>query len=390
MSQKSLDHFIDHETAAGILLLAAALFALVLNNSPWGGAYDQFLNLPVAVQVGSLHISKPFLLWINDGLMAMFFLLVGLEVKREVLDGQLSRPDQMALPGLAALGGIVVPCLLYFYFARHDDYAMRGWAIPAATDIAFALGLLSLFGKRVPAGLKVFLMSLAIVDDLAAIIIIAIFYTTTLSYVSLIVASVCVAGLFILNRYQIVRKAPYVILGIILWVAVLKSGVHATLAGVVVALFIPFAKTSKYKTGLLREMEHDLHPWVAYLILPLFAFANAGVSFDGVGINSLLASPAPMGVMAGLMVGKPVGVILFTVIGILAGWCALPKNSNWGSFVGVAFLTGVGFTMSLFITLLAFEDPTRIGDVKLAVLGASGVAGILGLVILHRFLPQKV
>ncbi|NNG61787.1 Na+/H+ antiporter NhaA, partial [Pseudomonas fragi] len=283
--RSTFTRFFQLEAASGLLLIAAAALALIINNSPLSHYYTAFLDVPVAVQIGALQIAKPSLLWINDGLMALFFLLIGLEVKRELLDGQLSRPSQVVLPGAAAVGGMVVPALIYWYINKDFPDAHGGWAIPMATDIAFALGVLALLGKRVPASLKLFLMTLAIIDDLGAIIVIAVFYTTELSGVSLMLAAACLVILIAMNRMGVVKIAPYMIIGLILWVCVLKSGVHATLAGVTLAFCIPL-RTRNSEPSPLMGIEHALHPWVAYGILPLFAFANAGVSLTGVNLHS--------------------------------------------------------------------------------------------------------
>ena len=376
---ESIRRFLALEAAGGILLAGAALVALVWENSPAGVLYDAFLALPVAVQVGTLAIQKPLLLWINDGLMAVFFLLVGLEIKRELMDGELSSLDRALLPAIAALGGMTVPALIYLGITGADPATLNGWAIPTATDIAFSLGVLSLLGNRVPASLKVFLLALAIIDDLGAVVIIAIFYTADLSLGALVVAAIAVAALVGLNLRGVTRLAPYILVGIILWVSVLESGVHATLAGVVLALAIPL------RSG--HRLEDELHPWVAYGILPLFALANAGVPLAGVTLASL-AQPIPLGVAAGLFIGKQIGVFGFSWIAVTAGVARLPEGATWMQLYGVAVLTGIGFTMSLFIGTLAFTDSAPGSSVRLGVLLGSALSTLLGLCVL-RFAPVR-
>ncbi len=339
--------FFQLEAASGLLLIAAAVLALIINNSPLSYLYGGLLDVPVAVQVGALNIAKPLLLWINDGLMALFFLLIGLEVKREVVDGHLSKPSQVILPATAAVGGMVVPALIYWFINRDNPAAVAGWAIPTATDIAFALGVLALLGKRVPVSLKLFLMTLAIIDDLGAIIVIALFYSGTLSSVSLLLAAACLVVLVAMNRLGVVKLGPYMIVGLILWVCVLKSGVHATLAGVALALCIPL-RTRNAESSPLLALEHALHPWVAYAILPIFAFANAGVSLAGMTVDSFI-HPVPMGITVGLLLGKTVGVFGLTWVAVKLRLAALPAGAGWGQILGVAILCGIGFTMSLFV-----------------------------------------
>jgi NhaA family Na+:H+ antiporter len=350
--RSTFTRFFQMEAASGLLLIAAAALALIINNSPLSHYYTAFLDVPVAVQIGALQIAKPSLLWINDGLMALFFLLIGLEVKRELLEGHLSKPSQVVLPGAAAIGGMVVPALIYWFLNKDYPDALDGWAIPMATDIAFALGVLALLGKRVPVSLKLFLMTLAIIDDLGAIIVIAVFYSSELSGVSLLLAAACLIALIVMNRMGVIKIAPYMIIGLILWVCVLKSGVHATLAGVTLAFCIPL-RTKNAETSPLLTIEHALHPWVSYGILPLFAFANAGVSLAGVNLHSF-THHVPLGIAAGLLIGKTVGVFGLTWIAIKAGLAALPAGANWGQVFGVAILCGIGFTMSLFVGSLAF------------------------------------
>ncbi|MBC3488668.1 Na+/H+ antiporter NhaA [Pseudomonas sp. SWRI50] len=370
--------FFQLEAASGLLLIAAAVLALVINNSPLSYLYNGLLEVPVAVKVGALEIAKPLLLWINDGLMALFFLLIGLEVKREVVDGHLSKPSQIVLPATAAVGGMVIPALIYWFINRDDPAAVAGWAIPTATDIAFALGVLALLGKRVPVSLKLFLMTLAIIDDLGAIIVIALFYSGTLSSVSLLLAGACLVALLAMNRLGVVKLGPYLIIGLVLWVCVLKSGVHATLAGVALALCIPL-RTRNAETSPLLSLEHALHPWVAYAILPLFAFANAGVSLAGMNLESF-THPVPMGIAVGLLLGKTVGVFGLTWVAIKLGLAALPAGANWGQLLGVAILCGIGFTMSLFVGSLAFVPGSSdyAGMDRMGILTGSFFAAVIG------------
>ena len=375
--RSTFTRFFQLEAASGLLLIAAAALALIVNNSPLSHYYTAFLDVPVAVQIGALQIAKPSLLWINDGLMALFFLLIGLEVKRELLEGQLSKPSQVVLPGAAAIGGMVVPALIYWFINKDYPDALGGWAIPMATDIAFALGVLALLGKRVPVSLKLFLMTLAIIDDLGAIIVIAVFYSSELSGMSLLLAAACLIVLIAMNRMGVIKVAPYMIVGLILWVCVLKSGVHATLAGVTLAFCIPL-RTKNSETSPLMSIEHALHPWVAYAILPLFAFANAGVSLAGVSMHSFV-SHVPMGIAAGLLIGKTLGVFGLTWIAIKTGMAALPAGANWGQVFGVAILCGIGFTMSLFVGSLAFvAGSDYVGMDRMGILTGSILAALIG------------
>ncbi|MEW8497474.1 MAG: Na+/H+ antiporter NhaA [Candidatus Thiodiazotropha taylori] len=385
-----IQDFMRQDSASGIILIFAALFALLMVNSPLSWVYDGLLSTPVEIRIGGLHLAKPLLLWINDGLMAVFFMLIGLEVKREFLEGELSRADQIVLPGLGAVGGMLVPAAIYYALNVDDPLALNGWAIPAATDIAFALGILSLAGSRVPVSLRVFLMALAIFDDLGAIIIIAIFYTADLSFYSLVLAFSMIALLIILNLMHVTRLSAYVIVGIILWIAVLKSGVHATLAGVVLGLVIPISDPKLETRSPLREVEHGLHQWVAFLILPIFAFANAGVSLSGLSLGDLM-DPVPLGIAAGLFIGKPLGIMLFCGGAILLGFAKLPTRSNWFGLFATSVLCGIGFTMSLFIASLAFEqtgeDALIVGD-RLGILLGSGLSAVVGLFLLKWFNPS--
>ncbi|MHA6573668.1 Na+/H+ antiporter NhaA [Pseudomonas yamanorum] len=376
--RSTFTRFFQLEAASGLLLIAAAALALIINNSPLSHFYASFLDVPVVAQIGALKIAKPALLWINDGLMALFFLLIGLEVKRELLDGQLSKPSQVVLPGAAAIGGMVVPALIYWALNKDNPAALGGWAIPMATDIAFALGVLALVGKRLPVSLKLFLMTLAIIDDLGAIIVIAIFYSTDLSGASLAGAAACLIALIAMNRLGVVKLGPYMIVGLILWVCVLKSGVHATLAGVTLAFCIPL-RTKNAEPSPLLTLEHALHPWVAYAILPLFAFANAGVSLAGVNLESF-THHVPMGIAAGLLLGKTIGVLGFTWVMVKTGLAALPAGANWGQVLGVAILCGIGFTMSLFVGSLAFVPGSSeyVGMDRMGILTGSILAALIG------------
>jgi NhaA family Na+:H+ antiporter len=381
----TLNTLLKKDSSAGILLIFVTLIALILQNSGLSEIYNGFLHTHVEIRFGELQIAKPLLLWVNDGLMAVFFFLIGLEVKREVIEGHLSSVSQVALPSIAAVGGMVVPALVFIAFNQGESFAMKGWAIPTATDIAFALGVLSLLGKRVPASLKIFLLALAIIDDLGAIVIIALFYTSELSTISIIIASISLTLLFIMNRLGVSNKAVYILVGIILWVSVLKSGVHATLAGVALALMIPLA--SKDKEGktfsLSKEMEHDLHYWVAFMILPLFAFVNAGVDLRGISLEEMF-NPVPIGIILGLFLGKQLGVFGFSWLAIKLGLARLPARSNWKQLYGVSILTGIGFTMSLFVDSLAYND-TQIYHYtdKLAILLGSFLSGIVGYLVLR-------
>ncbi|MFP2422340.1 Na+/H+ antiporter NhaA [Pseudescherichia vulneris] len=380
---KHLQRFFSNEASGGIILIIAAALAMLLANmGSTSGLYHSFLETPVQLKVGALEINKNMLLWINDALMAVFFLLIGLEVKRELIVGSLASRRQAIFPVIAALGGMVVPALVYLAFNFHDPITREGWAIPAATDIAFALGVLALLGSRVPASLKIFLMALAIIDDLGAIVIIALFYTSDLSLLSLGVAAAAIAVLAFLNLTGVRRTGIYILVGVILWTAVLKSGVHATLAGVVVGFFIPL-KEQKGKSPAV-QLEHVLHPWVAYLILPLFAFANAGVSLQGVTLEGL-TSLLPLGIMAGLFIGKPLGISVFCWLALKMKWATLPAGTTWKQIMAVGVLCGIGFTMSIFIASLAFGnvDPALINWAKLGILIGSVLSAVVGYTLLR-------
>ncbi len=380
----AIKKFLQLETASGILLVGALILAMVAENSFFKPTYDLFLETPVELRIGALYLAKPLLLWINDALMALFFLLVGLELKREILVGQLSSPSQIALPAIAALGGIVIPSLIYIFFNQDDPIAMKGWAIPAATDIAFALGVLALLGSRVPSSLKLFLLALAIIDDIAAIIIIAVFYSGDLSTSSLIVAGGALMVLAFLNIRNTTSIATYLIVGIVLWIAVLKSGVHATLAGIVLAFFIPLRGSKSTENSPLIRLEHDLHPSVAFIILPVFAFANAGISLTGLSFSSLL-EPVPLGIAAGLFIGKQVGIFGSVWAAVKLGVARLPEGMGWMHLYGVSVLCGIGFTMSLFISSLAFEQGgmAYASNDRLGILIGSILAAVVGYIVLY-------
>lgn len=384
-----IGNFFKLESAGGILLILAAALALIFANSPLRVYYDLLLSIPVEVSVGSLEIAKPLLLWINDGLMAMFFFLVGLELKRELIQGELSDKRNIILPGFGALGGMLAPALIYLFFNAGDSQAIRGWAIPSATDIAFALGILSLLGSRVPISLKVFLTSLAIFDDIGAILIIAFFYTSKISSLALLIGLVCVITLFILNRRNVTAKSAYILVGTIMWVATLKSGVHATLAGVIMAMFIPIKCNKDPTVSPLKEMEHDLHAVVAFFVLPVFAFANAGINFAGLGVEDLL-HPVSLGIGLGLFAGNQIGVFGFCWLAIKLGLTRLPQGMSWLTLYGTSALCGVGFTMSLFIGSLAFEETgvNQIFDERIGIVVGSLMAGVLGYLVLNFSLKK--
>ncbi|HKJ67948.1 MAG TPA: Na+/H+ antiporter NhaA, partial [bacterium] len=376
---EKIKEFLRLESAGGILLIGAAFLAVVIANSPLGGLYDSFLELIIQIRVGEFGIEKPLLLWINDGLMAIFFLLIGLEVKREIVEGELSNISQASLPIFAAVGGMVVPAVIYVSINSGDTEALRGWAIPAATDIAFALGILSLLGRGIPDALKIFLSTLAIIDDLGAILIIALFYTSKLSLVSLLIGLGAIIILWIFNKRGVTHITPYLLVGIVFWVAVLKSGVHATLAGVILAFFIPLKKKDPEGVAPLTRLEHDLHSSVAFFILPLFAFANAGVNLSGITLSSFL-HPVSLGIFLGLFAGKQLGVWGFSWLAVKVGWSELPARVDFKLLYGVAALAGIGFTMSLFIASLAFEQGagSYLALDRLGILSGSLVSALLG------------
>ncbi|MCS3466667.1 NhaA family Na+:H+ antiporter [Pseudomonas sp. JUb42] len=383
--RSTFTRFFQLEAASGLLLIAAAILALIINNSPLSGWYNAFLEIPVVAQFGAVKIAKPLLLWINDGLMALFFLIIGLEVKREVLEGHLSKISQIVLPGAAAVGGMVIPALVFTALNHDSPSAMTGWAIPMATDIAFALGVLALLGKRVPVSLKLFLMTLAIIDDLGAIIVIAVFYSSELSGLALALAGASIIALIAMNRLGVVKLAPYLLIGLVLWVCVLKSGVHATLAGVILAFCIPL-RTRNEEASPAHTLEHSLHPWVAYGILPLFAFANAGVSLKGVTLDSFI-HPVPFGIALGLLLGKTVGVFGLTWLAVKTRMATLPTGAGWGQVFGVAILCGIGFTMSLFVGSLAYVPGVSefAGEDRMGILTGSILSAFIGYAVMAFF-----
>ena len=389
--QSMIRSFLKLESAAGIVLMGAAILAMIAANSPASTLYGHFLDTPVEIRIGDLEVAKPLFLWVNDGLMAIFFFLVALELKRELLEGELSRPANVLLPALGAIGGIVVPVAVFVWFNAGDAEAMRGWAIPAATDIAFALGILMLLGSRVPVSLKIFLVSLAIFDDIGAIVIIAIFYTLDLSVLALLVGTMCLVVLGVMNWRGVSKVAPYVLVGVVMWTAVLKSGVHATLAGVALAAFIPMRDPNDKSRSPLRLLEHDLHSVVAFGVLPVFAFVNGGIDFAGVSVADVLHS-VPMGIAAGLFVGKQVGIFVLCFLAIKLGLAKMPEGANWGSLYGVSVLCGIGFTMSLFVGSLAFENvdfaPEQIFDERLGIILGSVLSAIVGFLVLNLTLPR--
>ncbi len=389
MPTRAIRNFLRLESSGGILLMIAAGLALLVANTPgFDSLYRHLLDAPVEVRIGALHLKKTVLLVINDGLMAVFFLLVGLEIKREALEGEFASLRQMVLPGAAAAGGVVLPAVIFSLINGGDPVAMKGWAIPAATDIAFSLGILSLLGPRVPISLKVLLTAVAVIDDLAAIVIIAVFYTANLSMLALVLGLAALVILFVMNRAGVSAYAPYFIVGAILWVCVLKSGVHATLAGVALGFAIPLRSERKDHPSPLRHLEHVLHPWVAFAILPLFAFANSGVSFDGMP-REALTGPVTLGIACGLFFGKVIGVFTLSWLVIRSGLAALPKGADWRSLFGVAMLTGIGFTMSLFIGMLAYEGEGEMlaAATRIGVFGGSIAAAVAGYFILKGALP---
>lgn len=377
------------KTAPGILLCLSALTALVFANTSLQDLYAGFKNIPVVFQAGAFIIDKPLLLWINDGLMAIFFLLIGLEIKRELLEGHLSSRDKAILPAIAALGGLTVPALIYAYINWNDAVAINGWAIPAATDIAFALGIMMILGDRVPTALKVCLVAIAIIDDLAAVIIIALFYTAEISVQSLLLAGLGLSIALFMNVRKVTNLGPYVMVGLFIWACVLKSGVHATLAGVALGLLIPLKVKNEDGKSPLKVMEHALHPWVAFGVIPIFAFANAGVSFAGITMETFM-QPVTLGIMLGLFLGKQIGVMTITWLACTIKICRLPDGVTWQQYYGMALLTGIGFTMSLFIGTLAFTDVEMATPVRLGVLSGSFLSAMAGIAILLLTTKQKV
>lgn len=389
--QSQIADFLKLEAAGGILLMFTALFAIVLANTPLSVYYELLIATPVEVRVGELEIAKPLLLWINDGLMVVFFFLIGLELKRELVEGELSNLQTIVLPIAGAIGGIAVPGLIYSAFNWGNEVAMQGWAIPAATDIAFALGILSMLGSRIPTSVKVFLTSLAIFDDIAAIIIIALFYTSNISLLALAFVACCIPMLWWLNYKGVDSRFPYILIGVLMWVSMLKSGVHATLTGVILAMFIPLKAQPETDKSMLKQMEHALHKKVAFVVLPVFAFANAGISLQGVGAEQIFHS-VPMGIAAGLVVGKLLGVFGVSLLVLKLGWTAMPDKMTMPGLFGTAALCGVGFTMSLFIGSLAFEETgiNMLFDERLGIILGSCISGLLGYGILARSYPRAV
>mgnify|MGYP006141356215 FL=1 len=386
--QSAILKFLRLESFGGILLMASACLAMILANSPLDSLYQSFLAIPVETRFGSLQIAKPLLLWINDGLMAVFFFLVGLELKRELVEGELSDPRNIILPGVGAIGGMAIPALIYVYFNYNDPVAIQGWAIPAATDIAFALGVLTLLGSSVPTSIKIFLTSLAIFDDVGAIVIIAVFYTDSISVIGLAVVVACLPILYMLNRSNVIEYSPYMVIGIIMWIAMLKSGVHATLAGVLVAMFIPMRSKADPSFSPLQNLEHDLHCVVAYFVLPVFAFANAGINLRGLNSEQLLHS-APVGIALGLVVGKQLGIFSLCFFAVKSGITSLPKGMTFPRLYGTAALCGIGFTMSLFIGGLAFSGAAPDFDERIGIIAGSILSGVIGYIVLHRSLSSE-
>jgi NhaA family Na+:H+ antiporter len=390
-SESFIAEFFKMESAGGIILMMSAILAVIFANTPLIYYYDLLLSTPVEIKIGNFEIAKPLLLWINDGLMAVFFFLVGLELKREVIEGELSDKRNIILPGVGAIGGMIVPALIYVYFNYDNPVALQGWAIPAATDIAFALGVLSLLGSRVPVSIKVFLTSLAIFDDIGAILIIALFYTSKISLSALIVVALCIVVLTILNKRNVISESPYILIGLIMWAAALKSGIHATLAGVILAMFIPIRSKANPDVSPLKAMEHDLHTIVAFFVLPVFAFANAGINFTGIGLNEMFHG-VPVGIAVGLFLGKQIGIFGLCWLFIKLKVTNLPRGMDWGSLYGTAALCGIGFTMSLFIGSLAFEDVgvNSLFDERLGIIAGSILSGIVGYVILRMKLKESI
>ncbi len=381
---RAIDRLFRHEAAGGMLLMASVVAALVVANSALGPVYEAVLGTYLKISIGETGLAKPLILWINDGLMAVFFFLIGLELKRELIDGKLKNMRDVVLPGVAALGGIAMPALIYVALNWNSPETMRGWAIPAATDIAFALGVLALVGSRAPTSLKIFLLTLAILDDLGAILIIALFYTSNLQVEYLLYALAPLALMLWLNLRGTHRMAPILLLGVILWVLVLKSGVHATVAGVLTALFIPFR--DKHEKSPLLSLEHGLSPYVLYLIVPIFAFANAGVVFEGMALSDL-TQPLPLGAAMGLFIGKQIGVFGAVFLMVRFGLARLPAQASWTHIYGVALLAGIGFTMSLFIGSLSFDDADLVNQMRLGVMVGSALSAVLGYGVLRLARP---
>jgi NhaA family Na+:H+ antiporter len=380
-------NFLKNESSSGIILIFVTIIALLFSNSFLSPFYTDFLHTRIELRVGTLlEISKPLILWVNDGLMAIFFLTIGLEIKRELLLGHLSNFSKITLPLIGALGGMLIPASIFFLLNYSNDFNSRGWAIPTATDIAFALGILSLLGKKIPTSLKIFLMALAIFDDLGAIIIIALFYTAELSITSLIFATICIGILFLLNRLRVPYLSLYILVGFILWIFVLKTGVHATLTGIILALTIPLSIINEKRKQIspIRTLEHFIHSWVAYFILPMFAFVNAGIDLRNISLEQM-NNPVSLGIILGLFIGKQLGVFSFIFFAVKFNLTKLPLDVSWAQIYGVCVLTGVGFTMSLFIDSLAYEDSSMFFYTdKLAILIGSTLSGVLGYLVLLK------
>lgn len=383
MPTRVIRQFLQFETSGGVLLFIGALLALVVSNSPLHFYYTNFFNTPLSVHIGQIGLNKPLVSWINEGLMTIFFLLIGLEIKREMIEGELNTFSKVTLPAIAAVGGMLVPACFYLWLNWGDRTTFVGWAIPTATDIAFSLGLLALLGSRVPLSLKLFLTALAIFDDIGAVVIIAIFYTATISLISLLLASLCLCALFLLNQQGVTRMSPYILLGILLWLCFLESGIQAALAGIALAFVIPLHDKRDPHHSPLRRLERNLHPWVAFVVLPLFAFANTGVSFSGLTTTSF--GSIALGIAIGLFVGKQLGVFGATWLTIKLGFASLPRQATWIQVYGIALICGVGFTMSLFIGMLAFNEggTAYVNMVRVGVLSGSLLSGLLGYLLLR-------
>lgn len=391
MAKTSFEKFIQHESSAGILLVISAFLAVLMANTPANVLYELLLDTPLAIQVGAFKLTKPLLLWVNDGMMAIFFILIGLELKREFLEGELSNAQTIVLPAIGALGGLIIPATIYLVININDPVAIKGWGIAAATDISLVLGTLSLLGSRVPTSLKAFLTSLAIFDDIGLIFIIAFFYTSNISLFALLIALCCLIVLFSLNWCGISETSLYVVIGVIMWVAVLKSGVHATLTGIVFAMFIPMKSKNDLRISPLKAMEHDLHAGVAFVVLPVFAFCNSGINFHGLTMGHFLHN-IPLGIALGLFIGKQFGVFVFCWLGIKLKLAKLPKGITWPVLYGTAVLTGIGFTISLFKGSLAFEETgvNLMYDERLGIFLGSIASGVLGFSILNKYLGPHV
>ena len=389
-AKSTIKDFLKLESITGIILIAAAVLAVLFANTSLKPFYNLLINTPVEVSVGNFEVAKPLLLWVNDGLMAIFFLLIGLELKREFIEGELKEAKNIALPAIGAVGGMLMPALIYTYFNFNDEFAMRGWAIASATDIAFALGVLGLLGTRVPISLKVFVTSLAIFDDIGAILIIALFYTHEISLTALIIVVLCVVVLALLNKRQSAAMGSYIVVGMIMWLATLKSGVHATLAGVVLAMFIPMYSRDDPEQSPLKKLEYDLHPVVAFFILPFFAFVNAGLDLSNFSMEQIL-HPVSLGIMLGLFIGNQLGISVFCYIAVKLKVTQLSGGINWKTLYGAATLCGIGFTMSLFIGSLAFEETgvRLVFDERLGIILGSLLSGVVGFLILYFSLPRK-